>query len=372
MSSIQVGLLEEGNPALATEPPALADRAAAQASPRFYGIESLRGLAALAIVAQHARGSLLTTGRAGDFTAELAYGVSVFFVISGFVLYRPHVARRLLGREPVDAARFIRRRVARIVPAYFAVLAVAAVIVPGPGWLGLGGWKYLAFGQTFTWHAHQQSIDAGIGQTWSVAIEVWFYVGLAALFAIWAFRRMNALAEAALLGAALTVTTALLLPHFADAGVWWNVWLPSLAAFLCGMVLATAHAHGSAWLHRLLTRPLLLLSVGLAALLLAGLRPSYYALAGVVFAVAVVTVGIGAERVGRTRVLLDPRLIAVGTISYGIYLWHQPLLFSLRGGASSVHGASAVAGTVVALGLTAALAALSWRFLERPVLRRVR
>jgi peptidoglycan/LPS O-acetylase OafA/YrhL len=372
MASTPVDLLSEGNPSLATHPAATSDRAPTQASPRFYGIESLRGLAALAIVALHARGSMLTTGRAGDFTAELAYGVSVFFVISGFVLYRPHVARRLLGRKPVDAGRFIRRRAARIVPAYLAVLAAAAVIVPGPGWPGLGGWKYLVFGQTFTWQAHQQSIDAGLGQTWSVAIEVWFYVGLAALFAVWTVRRMNGLVEAAALGATLTATTVLLLPHFAHVGVWSEVWLPSLAAFLCGMTLATAHAHDSRLLGGIIARPALLLLLALGALVLAGLRPAYYSLAGVAFAAAVVTVGIGAKRADLTRILLNPRLIAIGTISYGIYLWHQPLLFSLRGGSSSVDGASAVVETLVALSLTAGIAAFSWRFLERPVLRRVR
>jgi len=372
MASIQGGLLAEGNPALATEPPALTDRPSAQASPRFFGIESLRGLAALGIVAQHARGSLLSTGRVGDFAEELAYGVSVFFVISGFVLFRPHVARRLLGRPPVDAGRFARRRAARIVPAYLAMLAAAAVIVPGPGWLGLGGWRYVFFGQTFSWHVHQQSIDAGVGQTWSVAIEMWFYVGLAALFALWALRRLRAGAEAVALGAALAATVVLLLPHVAGAGVVSEVWLPSLAAFLCGMLLATVDAYGVAWLRRIEARPLVLLAIAVLALAVGGLRPAYYSLAGVAFAVAVVIVGIGARGANGTRVLLDPRLIAVGTISYGIYLWHQPLLFSLRGGTSSVHGAAAAGETILALGLTGLIATLSWRFLERPILHRVR
>ena len=372
MTSTKVELLGDGHPRLLDPSAALPDPTAVRTSPRFLGIESLRGLAALAIVAQHARGSVLSTGRANDFLSELAYGVSVFFVISGFVLYRPHVARRLLGREPVDAARFVRRRVARIVPAYLAMLAAAAAIVPGPGWPGLGGWRYLVFGQTFSWHDHQQSIEAGIGQTWSVAIEIWFYVGLAALFAIWAIRRMDRRAEATLLGAAVAMTVAFLLPHFAHAGVVSEVWLPSLAAFLCGMALATANAHDSAWLRGIVARPGLLLTAALVALVAGGLRPAYYSLAGVAFAVAVVTLGIGARPADRTRLLLDPRLILIGTISYGIYLWHEPLLFSLRGGDSAAHGPSAFAETGVALILTGAIASLSWRFLEQPILRRVR
>ena len=354
-------------------PPAGAEAALGPAkSSRFLGIESLRGLAALAIVAQHARGSSLSSGRIGLYMSELTYGVAVFFVISGFVLYRPHASRRLQGRGPVDVGRFARRRVARIVPAYLVMLLAAAVIVPGDTWLSTGGWRYLVFGQSFTSALHQQSIDVGIGQTWSVAIEVWFYVGLALLFLLWAVRRPTARLEFAVLGTALAATVLLLLPSFARSGVLGNLWLPSLAAFLCGMLMAVAHVQDAPWLRRIGARPSWLAAVAVLTLVVGGLRPSWFLLAGVVFATAVVLMGINANSGSRTRVLLDSRLIALGTISYGVYLWHEPLLFSLRGGAESVHGASAIVRTLLALALTGVLATLSWHYLERPILRRTR
>ena len=72
----------------------------------------------------------------------------------------------------------------------------------------------------------------------------------------------------------------------------------------------------------------------------------------------------------RGRVLGGAALAALGTISYGFYLWHVPVLLVLRG-----HGLlplDPVAGTLVALGPALALAALSWQVVERPVLRRAR
>jgi len=73
------------------------------------------------------------------------------------------------------------------------------------------------------------------------------------------------------------------------------------------------------------------------------------------------------------KVLRGGPLPALGRVSYTTYLLHLPLLrivhFSLRGDFPSVTGGTAQAVTVLALALTLALAALSWRFFEGPIVR---
>jgi peptidoglycan/LPS O-acetylase OafA/YrhL len=165
-------------------------------------------------------------------------------------------------------------------------------------------------------------------------------------------------------------TCALLLPSVLDEGLLARLWLSSLASFLAGMLLARFDAHGSERLRRARSRPALLLALGALALLAGGIEPELFGLASVAFAIAAVVLGLGASTAGRPRVLLDRRLIVLGTISYGVFLWHAPLLFTFRGGTDRVAPELAVAGTAAALVLTIAIAIVSWRFLEAPVLRR--
>ena len=98
-------------------------------NPRFPLFDSLRGLAALAIVLTHVGlGSGANYNAAyGALLARLDIGVTLFFVLSGFLLYRPFVAARIEDRPALRLRDYARRRVLRIVPAYWLALTVLAI-----------------------------------------------------------------------------------------------------------------------------------------------------------------------------------------------------------------------------------------------------
>nr|ABP44838.1 acyltransferases-like protein [Mycolicibacterium gilvum PYR-GCK] len=116
---------------------------------RDPALAGLRAVAALLVVGTHAAFATgyLTHGYLGTMYARLEIGVAVFFVLSGFLLFRPWVAAAAEGRRGPSVRRFARRRLRRIVPAYLitvvAVFEVYTVFTPGPNpgqtWTGLLG-----------------------------------------------------------------------------------------------------------------------------------------------------------------------------------------------------------------------------------------
>ena len=91
-------------------------------------LDGVRALAAFAVVGTHVG---FQTGRAVEgfwapFLARLDFGVTLFFLLSGFLLYRPFVAAALGEREPTPLSRYVIRRAARILP------EVGPLILYGP------------------------------------------------------------------------------------------------------------------------------------------------------------------------------------------------------------------------------------------------
>ena len=90
-------------------------------------LEGLRAAAAFAVLLTHAGFLSGAVGRdiLPGFLARMDIGVPIFFVLSGFLLYRPH-ARAVLGNLPAPALRtYAVRRAARLVPAWLLVLRYA-------------------------------------------------------------------------------------------------------------------------------------------------------------------------------------------------------------------------------------------------------
>jgi peptidoglycan/LPS O-acetylase OafA/YrhL len=372
-------------------------------SRRLAEFDGLRAVAALTVLAYHVSlaCSLTRFGTLAPLLAELKAGVAVFFVLSGFLLYLP-CAKAIVGgnRLPVWRA-YANRRALRILPGYWVALAVLAagplrLSVATPNW-----WRYLSLAEIYK----LDTILGGLGVAWSLCVEVSFYA-LLPLFAI-AMQRLargrensrrahlQLLVLAALAAGTVIVRLALtgsaLAPVSFDHGVLATALPGCMDWFAAGMALAVLDA---AWTAGLRMAPWTLalarragLCWSLAAACFAGAAstaggdlflPLYglcaHLLTGAGAALLVLPV-VGARQTAATgvvvRTLRHPVICWLGTVSYGIYLWHVPLLQAIWG-ASPVRdpAALAVAGLLLAVVVGAiALGAASWYLVERPAQR---
>src|SRR5947209_6924813 len=184
-------------------------------NPRFPLLDSLRAIAALAVLGSHV--AFISAGPHGPhawwqrpFTTGVQ-GVTVFFVISGFLLYRPFVHARLNGAPRARLRDYLRRRALRILPAYWLALTILA-IYPGLAGVFTGDWwrYYFLLGGYSS-----ATISHGLLVSWSLGVEVTFYL-LLPLYAAaidrltaGAPRRRRARIDLAVLGA-LALGSALL------------------------------------------------------------------------------------------------------------------------------------------------------------------
>lgn len=172
------------------------DREAAlhRAREPFAAGDPLRGIAALAVAAGHVIGIALLSwlidrreggaivgldayGAAGDAVGSLGTaGVSVFFVLSGYLLSRPFVRAAVLDDRRPSLVRFARNRVLRVVPAYWAVLTVLVLTVV------LTGVEEAGAGDLLTLYAfaggQERPIALWVGHGWTLDVEMQFYVVL--------------------------------------------------------------------------------------------------------------------------------------------------------------------------------------------------
>lgn len=166
-------------------------------------LEGLRAVAALAVLVTHV--SLNAMGNKGPFgglLARLDVGVAVFFVLSGYLLYRPFVRALLRGEELPSIRRYFRHRFLRIVPLYWVVVVASFLFAPAVGLvMPTTGFSTAAVGETsvplwtmfrfatFTqvyWH---DSLAGPFPQAWTLATEMAFYLFLPAM--VWAIARRN-------------------------------------------------------------------------------------------------------------------------------------------------------------------------------------
>jgi peptidoglycan/LPS O-acetylase OafA/YrhL len=335
--------------------------------------------------------------------ARLDVGVTIFFLLSGFLLYRPFVRARLLGERAPAVRPYARRRVLRIVPAYWLALLVSAI------WLGkhevldpATGWKYFGFLQIYT-----SGQVGGLAQAWTLCVEITFY----AFLPVWAWlmrrraggRPGSARSEwIALAGLAAFSVAYQAVLEFTAADPAHALapraltYLPGyLDHFAIGMAIAVASVEAErrgrppravAWAQR---RPWLswALAVVAYAAVCRGIGLSGVGILGEPFTAwqalgrhelyAVVALGVllpavfGDPAEGRLRRWLGHRwLVYLGLISYGIYLWHDTVLeqaYHWEAWRLPLHPYFDF--LLVGLPGGIALAALSFHLWERPWLR---
>ncbi len=160
--------------ATGTRPPG---RRGARPAGFVVGFDGLRAIAALLVVVVHVGAASGFTFRSslGQYTARGEIGVSVFFLISGFLLYRPFAAAALAGRPGPNVRSYLVRRALRIVPLYWVALVVTYLFT---GWASVHGVSGFLENAFFLQVYSRQWVFHGITQAWSLCIEVTFYLAL--------------------------------------------------------------------------------------------------------------------------------------------------------------------------------------------------
>jgi peptidoglycan/LPS O-acetylase OafA/YrhL len=358
---------------------------------RYAALDGMRGLAALTVFAVHVWIYQLPNTvelRRDSWEKTLLFEGRVafvmFFVLSGYLLYRAF-ARAGLGRSPAVAVRsYLVRRAVRIMPAYYLALAgtigllLAAGDVPGRRLVDAGEVPlFFLFGQNYS----PDTLLKLNAATWTLAVEIVFYlllpvIGLAVLRLGRSARRQ-----------------AVLLGLLAVAGLAWNLvdyiagWGPVashsavsfLPYFACGMLVALlVEVHRAQGRAALGARASAGLVAGAVAVLVANgvwhatgdhasLAMEVFAdsAAAVAFAAVIASLVLGTGTGARW---MGCRPLAwMGEITYGVYLWHIPLLVTAR--ATGLLPSGIVLGLAV-LPFAIALGASSWYLVERPLMRR--
>ena len=328
-------------------------------------IDGLRAVAVLPVMAFHAGLAFAPGGYVG---------VDVFFVISGYLITTSLVSEIAEGR--FSLAHFYERRVRRILPALFFVIAVCIPFA----WMWMLPGEFENFAQSVTatvlfsnnvllWltsgYFERAAETKPLLHTWSLGVEEQFYILFPLiLMALGRTRRILwGVIVLALASAALMQWSVVTGSPGAEARFFL---LPTRAwELLVGSLVALALRHWMVPANGLLAAAgvvLILASVGL--LDEATDFPSWVALMPVGGTALVILFARPAEPVGRLLSMRVP--VGIGMISYSAYLWHQPVfVFYEMRTLSEIGPAVAVALILLCLGL----AALSWRFVEQPFRR---
>lgn len=362
-------------------------------NPRFPLFDSLRAIAALSVVMFHIAFVLggFTKDGYGKYLIQLNIGVPIFFLISGFLLYRPFVAARFHGDPLPAVGPYAIRRFFRIGPAYWIALPLVAAWTNLPA-VGHNPLPYFGFAQVYD----RSTLINGYGIAWTLCVEVSFY----ALLPLWALamRSMRRRSERQ-----VVLTEALPLVLMFLAAVAWNVTqteaangfvvftpeLATLPAFLDHFALGMGLAVASVALMGRERRPGLVRLIErrpwvpwlFALAVFVGLcniqrrfgaeasEATRHHLRGLVAFGVLLPAVFGGERGGAVRRLLaDRRMQWIGLISYSLYLWHPAITqkMALWGWGDSLGW---FGFTAVALVLCIAVAAVSFYIVEKPALR---
>lgn len=286
-------------------------------------VQGLRAVAVLAVIIYHVNNAWLPSG---------FVGVDVFFVISGFIITSLIVERK----ENFDWKGFYWGRVKRIAPAYFLMLAVVALVsavlfLPADfkffrdslkAAVGFTSNSYFeGFGSYFAPSAHELPLL----HTWSLAIEMQFYLFLPVLFCFLPTRFLKPVFI--LLSIGLLAWSEYRLFNKSEQAVYFSL-LARFPEFMIGAFVALLAAKNN-----LPVRYTSLMGVGGALILALSFVfidvqrfPGVWALLPCIGTALLI-----AARHGPVSTLLAAKpMVWVGGISYSLYLWHWPILAFIR------------------------------------------
>lgn len=338
---------------------------------RIPELDALRGVAAIVIVVFHMRFL--------DRFPAMGSAVDLFFVLSGYLITAIILEK---GRTPGFFLAFYARRSLRIWPIYYVGLFACVALNPllaKPEPLA-GFWAHFAYLQDTPgyWGRATPAFSRLFSHSWTLAIEEQFYLIWPLVVVLAGRRRLRAAIVPLLLAPLVLRATgfprhmlltrcdglalgALLADLFADRGRVEASRGHYGRAFLAIALIAVFARQVGGPLLAGLDGPtpgrgtLLAFSLGTAAM-----NWAYFGMVGLVL------LGRGGPGLAWLR---DPRLVHLGTISYGIYLYHPFVLIFVP----ILHKAMGIKGSiamdVVKVGVCVLVAEVSWRAIERPLLR---
>jgi len=374
---------------------------------RLSTLDGTRAIAALGVLVFHCAASLhLFTSVGGPLRYVFAmiqnlgnFGVAVFFVLSGYFLFREFVRKLLFDGRQTPIAHYFERRFLRIYPAYWVAL-VAYLIIFGAASLRGGLFGLL----TLTERQFSNSVFSGMPITWTLYIEVTFYFFVPIFsLVLWLVcrRRDSSIRASIVLGSLVGLVVA--------AHVWIGVvisvvpvefkirLLMNLPAYLGWFAAGMALSVASVWVSenrslphpigQLVDHPMACWAISLAAYIAVVVTEWSFQIDGTLaheptlmlqtrmflqgaaamFFVLPMAIG---RRTSRSHSIVGARPLAwVGVISYGVYLWHPILIVQVmeRLGVSPNIGGFLLLVAVVMPGAIV-IGWLSFRIIEKPAL----
>ena len=361
-------------PASRADSPRMEEKASNPASERLEWLDGLRALAVLSVLVDHLIVNTprlygqanLSSFNPASIWREGSHGVDLFFVISGFCLALPSMRKLAAGGTAgFDVARFYAKRLARILPPYWAaiglfalgILALPALGLPLP--LSISPRVNAAdiLRQALFIDRDTRFANASF---WSLAVEMrWYFVFPLAL---WCWIRAPRLFTTILFGSAFGYMFTR--THNLDQG--------TLPGFLFGIIAADLAVRRAAAMRTVVL-------VGFAAIVFALLtqsvstmpdvegieRAAFWMQTNVGWQAAAFALVLAVARHGALRCIFSWRpLVAVGTASYSIYLVHEPVI-------GTVATLLAPFSLPISLTLSAAVAIFAgfgfWAVVERPL-----
>ncbi len=319
---------------------------------RLLELDALRGIAALLVVLYH------YTSRYPDMYGGVPpfefiwgiYGVDLFFIISGYVIFMTLEQ----VRRPLD---FVVSRFTRLFPAYWACILLTAALVT---FLHLPGREptLLAVAVNFSMLQFLIGVPNVDGVYWTLAVELCFYTTLLVIFCLKLHQRIIAIAAAWLVlivaGDYLEQQLGVMLPKVLET----FILLKYGQLFWIGIVLYLCGRNG--------LQPryvaILLLSLGIEYAFYGAREASFVMLAVLVFTLAVQ---------GRLGFLRQPLWLYLGAISYPLYLLHQNIGYAVVSRLQG-HGVAMPLSILVALVLVLSLATAVTFLIERPAMAYLR
>lgn len=354
---------------------------------KLPGFDGLRAVAAGSVLVYHLEFFAPVGGRSGALHAlfqQLRAGVWIFFVLSGFLLYRGWARAHLADGMAPALGEYFRNRVLRIFPAYWLALVwftwKGRTLLSAD--LGLGPVvRQFSLTQIYSPAdvVARIGLPRGLPHAWSLAVELSFYLALPGY--AWlvgrAGRRLGA-RRAEWAGVATLVALWIVWTTTTSGDAIRQQWLPNFAmAFGAGIALAVVGAdplmtervlpalrRAGAWPWVLAAA----LVVVRASLTIAAENGFVSQLLYTAIALAIVVpVAVGVPGDLSVRLLDAAPMRVLGTWSYGIFLWHYLLIRSVQ--ADWLDGTTSLLRLAAAVvPITLAVAAASWYLLERPIL----